>query len=194
MLEEETEEFDEEKSEVEEDEFILEGKRWAEGGYAYGFDFASVSSIFSKQRSRKNLRIPKDGGGGANAKKLSAQASKDSVGSAKSSTATAITVQEAFEEADLTTGTLCPVSEDAVAIHNRTHIKFVFLRTGKSRLLVPGEHRGVGAIGGRDDISVLAWSDIGPPAPKIHVYKYADPQNIIDLEGKKILQSSKSSR
>ena len=81
-------------------------------------------------------------------------------------------------------GTLCPVAEDVVAIHNRTHIKFVFLRTGKSRLLVPSEHRGVGAMGGRDDISVLAWSDIGPPAPKIHVYKYGDPQNIIDLEGK----------
>ena len=82
-------------------------------------------------------------------------------------------------------GTLCPVAEDVVAIHNRTHIKFVFLRTGKSRLLVPSEHRGVGAMGGRDDISVLAWSDIGPPAPKIHVYKYGDPQNIIDLEGNK---------
>ena len=51
--------------------------------------------------------------------------------------------------------------------------------------MVPAENRGVGAIGGRDDIGVLAWSDIGPPAPKIHVYKYADPQNIISLEGKK---------
>ena len=86
---------------------------------------------------------------------------------------------------------MCPVAEDVVAIHNRTHIKFVFLRTGKSRLLVPSEHRGVGAMGGRDDISVLAWSDIGPPAPKIHVYKYGDPQNIIDLEGNTLLEIPK---
>ena len=78
MLEEENDEeiLDEEKSEVEEDEFIVEGKRWAEGGYAYGFDFASVSSKFAKQRSRKNLRS-KDG----TIKKLSAETSKDSIGS-----------------------------------------------------------------------------------------------------------------
>ncbi len=77
MLEEENDDeiFDEDKSEAEEEEFILEGKRWAEGGYAYGFDFASVSSKFAKQRSRKNLRS-KDG-----IKKLSAEASKDSIGS-----------------------------------------------------------------------------------------------------------------
>ena len=99
------------------------------------------------------------------------------------SRSTATVVPDPFED-EVTIGTLCPVAEDVVAIHNRTHIKFVFLRTGKSRLLVPTEHRGVGVIGGRDDISVLAWSDIGPPAPKIHVYRYGDPQNIIDLEGK----------
>ncbi len=75
------------------------------------------------------------------------------------------------------------MAEDVVAIHNRTHIKFVFLRTGKSRLFVPAENKGVGVIGGRDDLSVLAWSDIGPPAPKIHVYRYADPLNIIALQG-----------
>ena len=103
------------------------------------------------------------------------------------SRSTATVVPDPFED-EVTVGTLCPVAEDVVAIHNRTHIKFVFLRTGKSRLLVPSEHRGVGAMGGRDDISVLAWSDIGPPAPKIHVYKYGDPQNIIDLEGKTLLE------
>ena len=46
-------------------------------------------------------------------------------------------------------------------------------------------------MGGRDDISVLAWSDIGPPAPKIHVYKYGDPQNIIDLDGNTLLEIPK---
>ncbi len=43
----------------------------------------------------------------------------------------------------------------------RTHIKFVFLRSGKSRLLVPKENQGVGVVGGRDDLAILAWSDIG---------------------------------
>lgn len=85
---------------------------------------------------------------------------------------------------DFSTGTLCPVSEDVIAIHNRTHVKFVFLRTRKSRLLVPAENQGVGVIGGRDDLSILAWSDIGPPSPKVHVYRYARPLDIISLEGK----------
>ena len=84
---------------------------------------------------------------------------------------------------DISTGAICPVSEDVVAVHNRTHIKFVFLRSGKSRLLVPKEPQGVGVVGGRDDLGVLAWSDIGPPTPKVHVYRYADPLNITTLEG-----------
>ena len=62
-------------------------------------------------------------------------------------------------------------------------VKFIFLRTRKSRLLVPAENQGVGVIGGRDDLSILAWSDIGPPSPKVHVYRYAEPLNIISLEG-----------
>ena len=88
---------------------------------------------------------------------------------------------------DISTGAICPVSEDVIAVHNRTHIKFVFLRSGKSRLLVPKENQGVGVIGGRDDLAILAWSDIGPPAPKVHVYRYADPLNIITLEGKNFI-------
>ena len=84
----------------------------------------------------------------------------------------------------LSTGHLCAVADDVIAIHNHTHIKFVFLRTGKSRILVPPGNRGVSVIGGRDDSSLLAWSDIGPPAPKVHVYKYSAPLNIITLEGR----------
>ena len=48
---------------------------------------------------------------------------------------------------------------------------------------MPAENQGVGVIGGRDDLSILAWSDIGPPSPKVHVYRYAEPLNIISLEG-----------
>ena len=46
------------------------------------------------------------------------------------------------EVEDISTGTLCPVTDDVIAIHNRTHVKFVFLRTRKSRLLVPAENQG----------------------------------------------------
>jgi hypothetical protein len=35
--------------------------------------------------------------------------------------------------------------------------------------------------------NVGARSDIGPPAPKVHVYKYSAPLNIITLEGRKNL-------
>ncbi len=84
----------------------------------------------------------------------------------------------------LSTGHLCAVADDVVAVHNHTHIKFVFLRTGKSRLLIPPGNRGVSVIGGRDDSSLLAWSDIGPPAPKVHVYRYSAPLNIITLDGR----------
>ena len=48
---------------------------------------------------------------------------------------------------------------------------------------MPAENQGVGVIGGRDDLSMLAWSDIGPPSPKVHAYRYAEPLNIISLEG-----------
>ena len=73
MLEEENDDaFEGEDEEVvEEDEFILEGRRWAEGGYAYGFDFASTSSKFFRQKSRKNLRQD------------TKSQSKDSIGSSK---------------------------------------------------------------------------------------------------------------
>jgi len=49
-------------------------------------------------------------------------------------------------------------------------------------LLNPG-NRGIGIIGGRDDAGLLAWSDLGPPDPKVHVYRYTAPQNIISLKG-----------
>ena len=54
---------------------------------------------------------------------------------------------------------------------------------------MPAENQGVGVIGGRDDLSILAWSDIGPPSPKVHVYRYAEPLNIISLEGTAIFCS-----
>ena len=42
--------------------------------------------------------------------------------------------------------------------------------------------KGIGVIAGNDELSVLAWSDAGP-APKVHVYQYLLPSQIIDLRG-----------
>ena len=49
-------------------------------------------------------------------------------------------------------------------------------------------------IGGRDDLSILAWSDIGPPSPKVHVYRYAEPLDIISLAGKRFVIHTKGYR
>ena len=46
--------------------------------------------------------------------------------------------------------------------------------------------RGVGVITGRDDLGILAWSDIGPPSPNIHVYQYNKPQDIKTMPGRNI--------
>lgn len=136
-------------------ELVLEGKRWADGGYIYGYD------VGESKKSRLQLKK-----------------SSSSFFTSMDSISSTVPVE------DISTGAICPVSEDVIAIHNRTHIKFVFLRTGKSRLLVPNSNQGVGVIGGRDDLGILAWSDIGPPSPQIHVYRYADPLNITSLKGK----------
>lgn len=39
-----------------EEEIILEGKRWADGGFVYGFNAASASVDFLRQRSRRALK------------------------------------------------------------------------------------------------------------------------------------------
>ncbi len=171
MYEEEEENSENETQDEADDNFALEGKRWADGGFSYGFNAASASVDFLRQKSRKAL------------KKISSLTQKDSSSRPNSAPQKGKPSEKAKVDEDFSTGTLCPVSEDVIAIHNRTHIKFVFLRTRKSRLLVPANNQGVGVIGGRDDLSVLAWSDIGPPSPKVHVYRYSQPLDIITLEG-----------
>ena len=67
-----------------------------------------------------------------------------------------------------------------------------WLIIGRSRLLVPptsgdggeGGRRGVGVLTGRDDLAVLAWSDVGPPAPKVHVYQYNHPHDVKTMLGR----------
>ena len=141
----------------------LEGKRWSDGGYSYGFDCTKRSWESSLMSSIESLKQQ-----------------QSVISEAKSE-------ESSFDYDYMTTGHLCPVADEVVAVHNRTQIKFVFLRTGRSRLFVPpsniASNRGIGVIAGRDDLSVLAWSDIGPPSPKIHIYQYASPSDIKTLEG-----------
>ena len=51
-------------------------------------------------------------------------------------------------------------------------------------MLAPSTGRGVGCLAGRDDLSLLAWSDLGPD-PAVHVYQYAAPAEVKNMDGKK---------
>ena len=80
---------------------------------------------------------------------------------------------------------MCAVTEDVVAVHNGSHVKFVFLKTGRGRdVSPPGGGRGVGVVGGRDDLAVVAWSDAGP-RPDVHVYQYNKPADVKKLQGRR---------
>jgi hypothetical protein len=158
---------------------IMEGKRWADGGFVYGYDSAEGSRQLERRRVLAKSRSSSKFGTQSSTMTIKKEASM-----ASSSTLSTLPTEE------LSTGVICPVSEDVIAIHNRTQIKFVFIRTGKSRLFVPADNKGVGVIGGRDELGVLAWGDIGPPSPKIHVYRYADPLNITTLEGNTALTTA----
>ncbi len=50
-------------------------------------------------------------------------------------------------------------------------------------MLTPKDGRGVSCLAGRDDLSLLAWSDLGPE-PAVHVYQYAAPAKIKNMEGR----------
>eukprot|EP00095_Tigriopus_kingsejongensis_P004580 snap_masked-scaffold462_size163801-processed-gene-0.22 protein:Tk04580 transcript:snap_masked-scaffold462_size163801-processed-gene-0.22-mRNA-1 annotation:"achain human liver receptor homologue dna-binding domain (hlrh-1 dbd) in complex with dsdna from the hcyp7a1 promoter" len=50
---------------------------------------------------------------------------------------------------------LALVTKDVVVIHNRSHIKFIFLRSGRSRCLDPKSNRGLDTIGAHDELEVL---------------------------------------
>ena len=75
------------------------------------------------------------------------------------------------------------VTEDVAAIRSDAHIQFVFLNAKRRwRTFAPAGARGVGAIAGRDDLGVLAWSDLGPK-PDVHVLQYPDTKRVLDLPG-----------
>ena len=157
----------------------IEGKRWSDGGYGYGFDCSKRKwdSVTGEDSGISTLPLPAQEGG----KKPQID---DNNGLQKT--------RQSFDYNFMTTGHLCPAADDVVAVHNRTQIKFVFLRTGRSRLYAPpvdvAKNRGIGVLAGRDDLSVIAWSDIGPPAPNIHVYQYSNPSDIKTLVGDAVLE------
>ena len=70
------------------------------------------------------------------------------------------------------------VTEEVAAISNKQLIKFIFLRSGKSRLYEPGAGSdGVGALAGREELGVLAWSE-RCVRPRVLVYQYNDPGDL----------------
>lgn len=94
-----------------------------------------------------------------------------------------------------------------MATHNGSHVKFVFMKTGRSRVLsLPSGSRrrprengatevgadfscaneigatGVGAIGGRDDLGIVAWAELRE-RPNVHVLQYASPIEVKLLQG-----------
>ncbi len=80
---------------------------------------------------------------------------------------------------------LCAVTDDVVAVHDGTNVTFVFLKTGKSRVMAAsggGGCKGISCLTGRDDLSLLAWSDLGP-GPAVHVFQYAAPADVKTMEG-----------
>ncbi len=51
--------------------------------------------------------------------------------------------------------------------------------------MTPSGGKGVRCLAGRDDLSLLAWSDLGPD-PAVHVYQYAAPNEIKNMPGRMI--------
>ena len=64
------------------------------------------------------------------------------------------------------------VTEEVAAITTKHLVKFIFLRSGKSRLYTPGgDSDGVGVITGRDDQALLGWSE-RCVQPRVFVYDH----------------------
>ena len=78
---------------------------------------------------------------------------------------------------------LAAVTEEVVAISTKHLLKFVFLRSGKSRLYVPGAASdGVSVVTARADLAVLAWSE-RCVRPRVFVYQYNNPLELGTLAG-----------
>ena len=70
---------------------------------------------------------------------------------------------------------IATITEDVVAVTTKNAVKFIFIRSGKSRLYLP-KSDGVGVVAGRDDLGLLGWSERSPP-PHVYVYQYNNPND-----------------
>ena len=83
---------------------------------------------------------------------------------------------------------LTAVTEEVVAITTKHLVKFIFLRSGKSRLYIPGcESDGVSLVTGRDDLCVMAWSE-RCVHPRVFVYQYNNPLEVKTLTGEAMME------
>ena len=75
-----------------------------------------------------------------------------------------------------------------MAITTKHLVKFIFLRSGKCRLYIPGDHSdGVSLITGRDDLAVLGWSE-RCVRPRVFVYQYNNPLELRTLRGQATME------
>ena len=80
------------------------------------------------------------------------------------------------------------ITEEVVAITTKHLVKFLFLRSGKCRLYIPGEQSdGVSLITGRDDLAVLGWSE-RCVRPRVFVYQYNNPLELKTLTGQAAME------
>ena len=82
------------------------------------------------------------------------------------------------------------ITEEVVAITTTHLVKFIFLRSDKCRLYIPGDHSdGVSLITGRDDLAVLGWSE-RCVRPRVFVYQYNNPLELRTLRGQAAMDLS----
>ena len=106
---------------------VLKGKRWADGGFIYGFNAAEASIDLLRQKSRRALKKAENGAPGSRPQTADGRTPKPSAAGPGSTPGAAAAAGPKVVE-DISTGSLCPVSDDVIAIHNRTHVKVIYYR------------------------------------------------------------------
>ena len=80
------------------------------------------------------------------------------------------------------------VTEEVAAVSTHFLVKFIFLRSGKSRLYQPGaDSDGVGVMAGRDDLGLLGWCERST-RPRVFVYQYNNPLELKVLRGEALME------
>ena len=80
------------------------------------------------------------------------------------------------------------VTEEVAAVSTHFLVKFIFLRSGKSRLYQPGaDSDGVAVMAGRDDLGLLGWCERST-RPRVFVYQYNNPLELKVLRGEALME------